>query len=88
MLFYEELEGFHMLFNKEPIYKNRVRIISECLSYTLIISNPLLAVYLSNTYPNELFHHKDIVIDAILHYLNEFTESNGGARYRLVLLKI
>ena len=54
------------------------------MSYSMIISNPLLAIYLTNTYPSELFYHKDILIDSILHYLNEFNELNGSTRYRRI----
>ena len=82
MLFYEELEGFHHLFSWENYEENRVRIISESLSYSLLISNPLLAIYLANIYPDEVFEQKDTIIDGILHYLNEFTELNGSIRYR------
>ena len=82
MLFYEELEGFHHLFSWESYEENRIRIISESLSYSLLISNPLLAIYLANIYPDEVFEQKDIIIDGILHYLNEFTELNGSIRYR------
>ena len=82
MLFYEQLEGFHHLYKWENYEENRIRIISECLSYSLLISNPLLAIYLANTYPDEVFDQKDTIIDGILHYLNEFTELNGSIRYR------
>jgi len=87
MLFYEELEGFHLFFKREKVETNRFRIISESFSYALIISNPLLAVYLRNKYPDEMFQFKDAAIDSILHYLNEFTELNGSLRYRCVNLR-
>lgn len=72
------------MIQKEAFYSNRIRIISESMSYSMIISNPLLAIYLTNTYPSELFYHKDILIDSILHYLNEFNELNGSTRYRRI----
>ena len=82
MLFYEELEGFNMLYEKERNSEIKETIISESFSYSLIINNPLLSVYLRNKYPNELFHNKHKVIETIINYLNEFTELNGSSRYR------
>jgi len=82
MLFYEELEGFNMLYEKERNSEIKETIISESFSYSLIINNPLLAVYLRNKYPNELFYNKHTVIETIINYLNEFIELNGSSRYR------
>ena len=72
------------MIQKETLYSNKIRIISESMSYSMIINNPLLAIYLTNIYPNEIFYHKDIWIDSILHYLNEFNELNGSTRYRRI----
>ena len=82
MLFYEELEGFNMLYEKERDSEIKETIISESFSYSLIINSPLLAIYLRNKYPDELFQNKDSVIESIVNYLNEFTELNGSTRYR------
>ena len=82
MLFYEELGGFNMLYEKERDSEIKETIISESFSYSLIINSPLLAIYLRNKYPEELFQNKDTVIESIVNYLNEFTELNGSTRYR------
>ncbi|CAI2371659.1 unnamed protein product [Moneuplotes crassus] len=84
MLFYEELEAFQLMFNQELYFASKIKIIAESLSYSLIISNPMIAVFIANMYPDELFHNKAVAIDTILHYLKEFTENNGGSRYRRV----
>ncbi|CAI2359412.1 unnamed protein product [Moneuplotes crassus] len=84
LIFYEELEGFDLLYQQETSEDTKDNIIAESLSYSLIINNPLIAVYLSNNYPQEVFDNKNIIIDSILNYLNEFTELNGGLRYKRI----
>lgn len=35
-------------------------------------------------HPKEIFHFKNLSIDQILNYLNEFTELNGSTKYRKI----
>ncbi|CAI2386274.1 unnamed protein product [Moneuplotes crassus] len=84
LLFYEELEAFQLLYSKESNDRLKKIIILKSFSYSLLISNPLIAIYLRNIYPDELYSNKSECIDAILTYLNEFTELNGSTIYRRV----
>jgi hypothetical protein len=66
--------------------KNRVNagshIISESFSYALNINNPVLAIYLRNIYAPDLADDTESIIDSVLYYVNEFSESNGAIQYR------
>ena len=81
MLFYEEFNVFEQLYEQEKEYNDKNTIMSQCFSYTLIINNPLLALGLRHKYAADMYNEHQQIIDSLLHYLNEFSEDNGSARY-------
>jgi hypothetical protein len=80
LIFYEEMTIFEKLYSEE---KPGNSIISDSFSYALIINNPLLGIYLRNKYGNELMKDNQMIIESLLHYINEFTETNGSHQYLL-----
>lgn len=83
LLYYEKIALFETLYEKEKEYDKAKgsNIITESFSYSIIINNITVALYLLKKYVKELYYKNEAIIDSILFILNEFSESNGGVRY-------
>ena len=83
LIYYEKLTLFESLYDKEKEYGNvkSSHIITDCFSYSIIINNITVALYLLRKYANELRHANESIINSLLLLLNEYTESNGSMKY-------
>ena len=83
LIFYEKICLFECLYEKEKLL-DKIKgsnIITEWFSYSIIINNITVALYLLRKYIKELYYKNESIIDSILFILNEYTESNGAVRY-------
>lgn len=46
-----------------------------------MINNITVALYLLKKYKTQVHNKSEMIVDAILHLLNEYTENNGAVRY-------
>ena len=61
---------------------NVSQVIAESFCYSLIIDNPLLAIYLRNSYPAEIYENSNIVIDSVFNNISKFVESSKFSNNR------
>jgi hypothetical protein len=83
LIYYEKISLFETLYEKEKEL-DKVKgsnIITECFSYSIIINNMIVALYLLKKYIKVLYYKNEAIIDSILFILNEYSESNGASRY-------
>lgn len=81
MIFYEEYSVFELLYEDELALNLKTNIISSLFSYSILLNNPLIAICIRNKYISHMINDKDNIIDSLLNYLNEFTETNGSSQY-------
>ena len=83
LIYYEELTVLEALYEEEKEESlNPSNIISELFSYSLMIENPLLAIFFRNWYPEEIFDNSKAVIDSIFGNLNKLVESFNHQTWR------
>lgn len=84
MIYYEKMSLFEALFEKEKDY-GKVKnsdIIQNSFTYAILINNFTVALYLLQKYRAAFTERVDMVIDSILHIINEYNECNGGDKYK------
>ena len=83
LIYYEELTIFEALYEEEKnVVQNSSKIIAEIFSYSLMIDNPLLSIFLRNWYPDEIFENSRLVINSIFNNLNKLVESFSNHSWR------
>lgn len=76
LIYYEEIAVFESLYLEEKEETaNASSIIAELFSYSLMIDNPLLAIFLRNCYAEEIFDNSKAVIDSIFSNLSRIIET-------------